>query len=43
MKEKAVNEGRPGYGFSIKTDGTKVSEDQIKEWLLQLIENEGTT
>ncbi|WP_181833302.1 IS3 family transposase [Bacillus taeanensis] len=42
VEEKTVSEGRPAPGFSIKTDGTKVFDDQIKEWLLQLIEHEGT-
>ncbi|MFD2672226.1 IS3 family transposase [Marinicrinis sediminis] len=41
VEEKTVSEGRPAPGFSLQADGTKISDEQIKEWLLQLMEHEG--
>jgi putative transposase len=32
--------GRPCPGYSLTTDGKKVSDEQIKEWLLELVEGE---
>lgn len=39
--KRAASGGRPIPGYSYKNDGIKVSDEQIKEWLLQFIENEG--
>jgi putative transposase len=33
--------GRPIPGYSLTTDGTKVSDEQIKEWLMEAIESDG--
>jgi len=35
-----VSEGRPAPGYSINEDGKKVSDEQIKEFLLELISGE---
>lgn len=40
VDEKKVSEGRPAPGYSIKEDGEKVSDEQIKEFLLELISGE---
>lgn len=37
VEEKKVSEGRPAPGYSIKEDGQKVSDEQIKEFLLEEI------
>jgi len=37
VEEKKVSEGRPAPGYSIKEDGKKVSDEQIKEFLLEEI------
>jgi putative transposase len=41
VEEKKVSEGRPAPGYSIKEDGKKVSDEQIKEYLLEEIEGDG--
>ncbi|MGG5251947.1 IS3 family transposase [Neobacillus sp. SM06] len=35
VEEKKVSEGRPAPGYSFKEDGQKVSDEQIKEFLLE--------
>ncbi|WP_155837535.1 hypothetical protein [Aneurinibacillus terranovensis] len=37
VEEKKVSEGRPAPGYSFKEDGQKVSDEQIKEFLLEEI------
>jgi len=39
--KRASSGGRPVPGYSYAKNGIKVSDKQIKKWLLQLIENEG--
>lgn len=40
VEEKQVSEGRPAPGYSTHQDGHKVPDDQIKEFLLELIAGE---
>lgn len=37
---KHVRRGRPCPGYSVTKDGNKVSDEQIKEWLVELTEGE---
>ncbi|MCA0758756.1 IS3 family transposase [Paenibacillus sp. N4] len=37
---KKVRRGRPCPGYSFTADGLKVSDEQIQEWLLELVEGE---
>lgn len=39
--EKTVSEGRQAPGYSYKINGTKVSDEQIQEWLMELISGDG--
>lgn len=39
-KERVPRGGRPKPGFSLNRDGLPVSDEQIKEWLLELISGE---
>lgn len=39
--EKTVSEGRPAPGYSYQQNGTKVSDEQIQEWLMKLIAGDG--
>ncbi len=41
MEEKKVSEGRPAPGYSFKEDGQKISDEQIKEFLLEEIAGDG--
>lgn len=41
VEVKKVSEGRPAPGYSIKEDGQKVSDEQIKEYLLEEIAGDG--
>ncbi|MDR9794736.1 hypothetical protein NSS70_02365 [Aeribacillus sp. FSL K6-2848] len=41
MEEKKVSEGRPAPGYSFTEDGRKVSDEQIKEFLLEEIAGDG--
>jgi len=41
VEEKKVSEGRPTPGYSIQRDGKKISDEQIKEWLLEEVEGDG--
>ncbi|MCM2534377.1 IS3 family transposase [Neobacillus pocheonensis] len=41
VEEKKVSEGRPAPGYSIKKDGKKISDEQLKEWLLEEIAGDG--
>jgi putative transposase len=41
VEEKQVSGGRPAPGYSIKEDGNKISDEQIKEWLLDEIAGDG--
>lgn len=41
VEEKKVSEGRPAPGYSFKEDGKKVSDEQIKEFLLETIAGDG--
>ncbi|MFB4166325.1 IS3 family transposase, partial [Alteribacillus sp. JSM 102045] len=40
VEHKKVSEGRPIPGYSFTNGGKKVSDEQIKEWLLEEIEGE---
>ena len=40
-KVKNYNGGCPIPGYSLTQDGDKISDDRIKMWLMQFIENEG--
>lgn len=40
VEEKKVSEGRPAPGYSINEDGKKIPDEQIKEFLLELIAGE---
>jgi len=37
---KYVRRGRPCPGYSLTKNGNKVSDEQVKEWLLELTEGE---
>lgn len=39
--QRAVSGGRPIPGYSYTVNGDKIDDELIKQWLLQLIENEG--
>lgn len=39
-KPKATGRGRPSPGYSLTTTNQKVSDEQIKEWLMELAEGE---
>lgn len=41
VEEKQVSEGRPAPGYSIAKDGKKISDEQIKEWLLEEVAGDG--
>ena len=41
VEEKPVSEGRPAPGYSIQEDGKKVSDEQIKEWLMEEVSGDG--
>lgn len=41
VEEKKVSEGRPSPGYSFTEDGRKVSDEQIKEFLLEEIAGDG--
>ena len=41
VEEKKVSEGRPAPGYSFTEDGRKVSDEQIKEFLLEEIAGDG--
>lgn len=41
VEEKQVSEGRPAPGYSIQEDGKKVSDEQIKEWLMEEVSGDG--
>lgn len=43
VEQKQAGGGRPIPGYSLKHNNTKVSDEQIKEWLLEEIEDEGFT
>jgi putative transposase len=38
---KPVSEGRPAPGFSLTTDEQRISDEQIKEWVSELIAGDG--
>lgn len=40
-KLRVFNGGRPQPGYSVTTDGKRISDEQIKEWLLELVAGEG--
>lgn len=39
-KPATIRPGRPSPGYSLTTSGEKVSDEQIKEWLMELAEGE---
>jgi putative transposase len=41
VTEKKVSEGRPAPGYSVLQTGTKVPDEQIQEWLMELIAGDG--
>jgi putative transposase len=41
VEEKQVSEGRPAPGYSITKDDKKISDEQIKEWLLEEVAGDG--
>jgi putative transposase len=40
-KPRVFNGGRPKPGYSIAKDGNRISDEQIKEWLLELVAGDG--
>lgn len=40
MEEKKVSEGRPAPGYSTDEDGKKIPDEQIKEFILELVSGE---
>jgi putative transposase len=40
-KPQLHNGGRPQPGYSLSQDGKRISDEQIKEWLLELVAGEG--
>jgi putative transposase len=40
-KPRVFNGGRPLPGYSMTKDGKRISDEQIKEWLLELVAGEG--
>ncbi|TQR40449.1 IS3 family transposase [Paenibacillus popilliae] len=43
LRSKLVSEGRPTPGFSRLTNGFTISDEQIKEWLMELIASYGAS
>lgn len=41
VAEKKVSEGRPAPGYSYRKDGVRVADEQIEEWLMELISGDG--
>jgi putative transposase len=41
VAEKKPSGGRPAPGYSVTTEGKKVPDEQIQEWLLELIAGAG--
>jgi putative transposase len=41
MAEKTVSEGRPALGYSFQESGARVVDEQIQEWLMELIAGDG--
>ncbi|MGG4537567.1 IS3 family transposase [Aneurinibacillus migulanus] len=39
--EPVKNEGRQAPGYSVRQDGTKISDEQIKEWLMEALSGDG--
>ncbi|MDT2288453.1 hypothetical protein P7H17_23730 [Paenibacillus larvae] len=39
--KKTVSEGRSAPGYSYQANGTKVPDEQIQEWLMELISSDG--
>ncbi|WCK52538.1 IS3 family transposase [Aneurinibacillus sp. Ricciae_BoGa-3] len=39
--EPVKSEGREAPGYSVQQDGTKVSDEQIKEWLMEAVAGDG--
>jgi putative transposase len=40
-KPRVFNGGRPIPGYSVTKDGRRISDEQIKEWLLELVAGDG--
>lgn len=43
MEEKKPSGGREAPGYSFTTEGKKVSDEQISEWIMELITGQGAT
>ena len=41
QKPQASNGGRPQPGYSLTRDGKRLSDEQLNEWLLELVEGDG--
>jgi putative transposase len=41
VAEKKVSEGRPAPGYSYRENGARVADEQIEEWLMELISGDG--
>jgi putative transposase len=41
QKPLTSNGGRPQPGYSLTQDGKRISDEQLKEWLLELVEGDG--
>jgi putative transposase len=39
--ESVKNKGRQASGYSVQQDGSKISDEQIKEWLLEALSGDG--
>lgn len=41
VAQKTVSEGRPAPGYSYQDSGERVADEQIEEWLMELIAGDG--
>lgn len=41
VAQKKVSEGRPAPGYSYQESGVSIADEQIEEWLMELIEGNG--
>jgi putative transposase len=41
VAEKTVSEGRPAPGYSFQENGARIADEQIQEWLMELIAGDG--
>jgi putative transposase len=41
VAEKTVSEGRPAPGYTFQESGARIADEQIREWLMELIAGDG--